>query len=616
MSGVAVEVSAAKERERAARIAQVEALLEGAKIPDGNEVRVGGVYVEGTRVSKRPFLVSATICDPDGGGHSLLVRALNHAWKPIAFEITYELIHGAPSRLATVLSEKGLKIDYGKAKEIAEYLNRTNARQTLVRVRQIGWVGEAAKDLVFALRDRVLGGEGYDLSRLQENELLKGMVARGSLKAWQKTVAAPAEKHPVLIAAACVMFASVLTPLLGEETFGIHIKGESSTGKTTAGALAQSIWGRAYRCGDGPSMMLSFNATSNAIESWCETRNHVGMLLDEIGMHPGQDFPAFIYRLSNCTRKGRLGREGNLRESNYWSFCYLTTGELSVEEMLSADDKGGRVREGQTVRLINIETAGRIIIAESKEEAKETAIQFHGAISDAYGTAGPAFIDALIDALRSGELDREELIREWNEIAATYAIASATPAQQRAIRHLAFLALGGSLACVLGILPFEEETVVAALKTVRDMYLASEPLSDGARAARRLRDHISERCDRAVSIGSESNWGRGQSLMKWKVCGAYHYLFTTEQLRKAAGVHDVKPLLKFLHECGLLHQNNGTKLQAKVPAFGESKSQRSMYAIHESLLEWADETAKPPNPKKSDEAANSRKFKVYTRKSA
>jgi len=491
---------AKKNKKTERRLRKMEELTRNLTFPDGYSIEPKGLYSDDAagRVTDAPIWVRAIISDLDRRNQTILVEGLELNGKVIRVEVTFEMIHGRASALAAMLSSAGLRVRYGMAQHVANYINIFRAPKELIRVTQPGWVGNPLETPVFALRDRVIGRDNYDVTRLAENKLLSGLKSKGDLALWIDQVAIPSLNHPVVAASLFVPFASVLLRLLGSESFGILLRGPSSTGKTSAAMVSASVFGRPTPGSN--SFMLTYNTTTNALEEACASRNDLGMAVDEVGSFDTGAFTTLVYRIAGGVRKGRLGRDGNLREGSSWSFAFLSTGERSVEEMLAEDTRKGRVRAGQMVRMLNIETNSKIICADSVNEAKQAVLELREAVSTQYGTAGPAYVEGLIAALDSGDLTIDSLREELNLLTDELMLPDLEIQQERAIRHLAALALGGHLASELGIMPCKRKKVVKILKVLRDMYLASGSFSDGAAAARRLRDFIADNVDRYISI--------------------------------------------------------------------------------------------------------------------
>lgn len=579
--------------------ARITAILDPVqdRIPDGFELKPRGVFLGSTRLTRRPIWPAGVLRDHDGGGHALLVRGIVDASGTVTeLEVSFDLLHGSSARLAAYLSESGLRVEVGAARDLAQYLNAFRTTVTFIRVKKCGWIGDPWDSLQFALPTGVIGEPGnFDLSRLRSNPLLKSMVSKGTLEEWQDSVARLAKQHHVVVAILCTPFAAVTMPLLEAEPVGVHLRDKTTTGKTTTAAAASSVFGRPYAAPDGPAYLLTLNATGNWLEMAFTSRNHVLMALDELGLLDGLVFSTLIYRLSGGVTKGRLARDGSMREGESFSLCYVTTGERSISELLAEDERIGRVRAGQLVRCLNCETGGNIILADTPEEAKKIVHDLKEAMTRNYGVAGPAFIERLIAAIKNGQVDRELLMESWEEITNELLLPQLEVHQQRAVKNLALICLGGCLACELGVLPFDQDDVIASFKVLRSMYLASDSLSDAALAARKLRDHISARIDRYGVVGEPSYHYRGQAGSKWRVQGEWFYLFTREDLCRAAGVTDPREVLLYLKHYGLLKLNSPGKLQAKVPAGDESSSrQHNRYAISEALLEWTDDMQHPP----------------------
>ena len=140
----------------------------------------------------------------------------------------------------------------------------------------------------------------------------RGMRPRGTVEDWRDGVAALAVGNPVMMLAVSAAFAGPLLEIINAEGGGVHLRGGSSSGKTTVLLAAASVWG------DPDEMMMSWRATANGLEAVAAAANATLLVLDEIGMviraaRPGTT----AYMIANGQGKSRADRTGDAREAQY-----------------------------------------------------------------------------------------------------------------------------------------------------------------------------------------------------------------------------------------------------------------------------------------------------------
>lgn len=592
-----------KRDEREKLIAELTAEIE---IPKYYEVDRHGVKFldENICISTSPIWVSHLIRNANNRDWCPVVRGINHNFELVENELEYDLIFGRPAQLASMLASNGFHVIHGTEKLISEYLNSFTKVPRLIRAERIGWFMTENGDRVFNLPNRSIGAtSSFDFSRLKRSKELAAMHSRGTLKGWRKNVFTYLKAYPLLRFGILLALTGPLLRLLNGETFGVHICGATSTGKTTLALLASSVWGAANRPGAGPSMIYSFNQTVNALESLCQGRNDTMIVFDEIGSHDSGSFTTVVYRIAGGVQKGRLGRDSALRECAEWQFTFLTTGERSVMETLAEDTREGRVKSGQLVRLVNIETDNKIIIAESQEEAADVVQEIRSSLNENYGTAGPIFVERLVAALKSGKLELGDVLSAWDETAKELTSPDMENHQARCMRHLALVDIAGQVASLLKVLPFTTDEVRECVTFVKDMYLSSpDVLSDAAREALNIKEFIEEHMDnfRHYDIGSAAV--RNQVGYIHCLDGEYLYLFSSTTLKRIVKSRNLKRVLNFLADRNFLHLNDPGKFQAKIKhidfsqtlfdrkmdikGIKNNKRQVRFYAVSETLLQW------------------------------
>jgi putative DNA primase/helicase len=232
--------------------------------------------------------------------------------------------------------------------------------------------------------------------------------------------------------------------LLAAEGGGVHLRGASSTGKSTALSLAASTWGP-------PEYVRTWRATDNALEGIAAQHSDLLLCLDELGELPARVAGATAYMLANGSGKSRAHRDGSARAAARWRVLFLSTGEIGLGDLIA--EAGGRARAGQEVRVIDLPAdAGAGLGMFERLPEGMTAGAFADRLRDAaathYGHAGPAFVARLVAQHAEA---RDGLRTARDAIAATLAPADAAGQVRRVAQRFALIAAAGELATDWGL---------------------------------------------------------------------------------------------------------------------------------------------------------------------
>ena len=460
------------------------------------------------------------------------------------------ILQGDATQLCAMLADEGLSVSSkGQQRNLQNYLSGAHVQQRATLVNRTGWHCINGAN-VFVLPNETLGPTDA------ENVVLEGAQAApyetsGSLNDWQNSVGRFAAQHPLAILAISAALAGPLLFLSGHEGGGLNFFGPSSQGKTTLLQISSSVWGR----GAQPGYLRAWRATANGLEGAAALACDTCLVLDELGVVDARDAAYGIYSLGNGAGKSRAGRSGDYREPKSWRIFLISSGELPVERKLN-EDKGRKAMAGQLVRLLDIPAdAGQGFGAFSNggenNDAAQIAKAFKTACTTHYGTAGPAFVRALIDEQVDGDAIRGLV----NDFVAKVA-GTADGQVVRAAQRFGLISAAGMLAAELGICPWspvaarhaaefgfkswlsnrggvEPAEVTQATATVR---LCIEQF--GASKFQRLDDvshRVSERLGWTVGVGAEQVW-----------------MIPPESWKAICTGHDAKLVAKVLGERGML----------------------------------------------------------------
>lgn len=408
----------------------------------------------------------------EGEDHGRLVEVLDGDGLRHTWAMPNALLAGSGEAIRAELLRLGFEPAPGAGRKwrdhLFEYLISADPDARARCVDRVGWHGSA-----FVLPDEVFAAEGAgDGERvfLQTAERLDHAFRQaGTLADWQSRVAALALGNSRLLLSLSAAFAAPLLALSGDEGFGLHLRGGSSAGKSTALTAAGSVWGG----GGVRGYAQTWRATDNALESLAGMHSGALLCLDELGQIEPKAAGAAAYMLAQGKGKARAGREGQARRAVEWGLVYLSTGEISLADKIA--EGGGRVAAGMQVRVIDLAAdagAGLGLFEElhGAPDAATFAGQIKAAAGECYGTACRAFLRGLTADL-AGCRDRVGDLRRAF-------IAAAVPAGadgqvRRVADRFALVAVAGELATSLGVTGWPEGVAAeAAMRCLRD-WLAS-----------------------------------------------------------------------------------------------------------------------------------------------
>jgi uncharacterized protein (DUF927 family) len=176
--------------------------------------------------------------------------------------------------------------------------------------------------------------------------------AAGTLEDWQNSVGRLSAGNSRLVFTICAAFAAAMLEPLRHPNIGLHLRGISSIGKTTALYTAGSVWGGGGGEGNNLGFLQSWRATANGLELSCALHNDSLLPLDEISLVNERDIGDIVYSLGNGIGKRRATRDIRSRPVIQFRLIFLSCGEQSLQEMMAA--AGRRSRGGQESRLIDI----------------------------------------------------------------------------------------------------------------------------------------------------------------------------------------------------------------------------------------------------------------------
>lgn len=302
-------------------------------------------------------------------------EGVRHQWA-----MPMELLQGDGLDVRRELARLGLRIAPGKAARdmLATYLQVWPVTERARCVERLGWCGG-----VFVLPDNAIG-DGERVVFQNAHALEPALFVAGTVAQWRAEVAAPAAGNSRMVFAISCALAGPLLGITGDDSGGFHLRGASSCGKSTALALAASVWGAPKE------YARLWRTTANGLEGLAALHNDGLLILDELSQVDPREAGDAAYMLANGQGKTRASRTGGARPAARWRLLFLSAGEESLSALMA---KGGkRANAGQEIRLADIEAdagaglgAFECLNGQPSSQAlsdtlKDAAARLHGAV--------------------------------------------------------------------------------------------------------------------------------------------------------------------------------------------------------------------------------------------
>jgi putative DNA primase/helicase len=284
---------------------------------------------------------------------------------------------------------------------------------------------------------------------------------------WREQVAMPCAGNSRLVLSIAAGFAGPCLGLANAEGGGIHLRGPSSVGKSTALQVAGSLFGPPAR------YVRTWRQTDNALEGVASLHSDLLLILDEIKELAAKDAGAVAYMLGNGQGKGRANRSGSARAAARWRLLFLSSGEVGLGDLIAQG--GGTLHAGHEVRFIDVpaDAGAGLGLFDRVPDGTAPGVfadQLKQAAATHYGHALPAFLEVL-----TGDVPgNRDLLVNMRDALATELVRGTDDGQVRRVaQRFALIAAAGELATLHGLTGWQpEEAEQAGRDCFRDWVAA------------------------------------------------------------------------------------------------------------------------------------------------
>lgn len=407
--------------------------------------------------------VQALTRDQDGAGWGYLLAFADPLGKPKQWAMPARMLSGDGGEYRAALLNMGLRIAPSPAARnlLTQYIQTRQPGEFASCTDRIGWHGRA-----FVLPHETIGDDAERIVFQSESQMENTFRVKHDAAAWRDRIGALCVGNSRLVFAVACAFAGPLLRPAGMESGGFHIRGDSSSGKTTALRLAASVYG-------GSSYMQRWRTTDNALEAIAAQHCDSLLILDELAQVEGKVAGECAYMLANEQSKARATRNGAPRARLSWRLLFLSAGELGLADHMAEGMK--RTRTGQEVRMADIPAdAGKGLGAFenlhdfaggatfSSHLAREAQV-CHGAPGRAFVEWACAHADSLPKRLRTAV---HTLAREWIPHGASGQV-------ERVGARFALVGVAGELATEAGLTGWPAGESARGARACFDAWLAA-----------------------------------------------------------------------------------------------------------------------------------------------
>ena len=407
--------------------------------------------------------VQALTRDQDGAGWGYLLAFADPLGKPKQWAMPARMLSGDGGEYRAALLNMGLRIAPSPSARnlLTQYIQTRQPGEFASCTDRIGWHGVA-----FVLPHETIGDDAERIVFQSESQMENTFRIKRDAADWRDRIGALCVGNSRLVFAVASAFAGPLLRPAGMESGGFHIRGDSSSGKTTALRLAASVYG-------GPSYMQRWRTTDNALEAIAAQHCDSLLILDELAQVEGKVAGECAYMLANEQSKARATRNGAPRARLSWRLLFLSAGELGLADHMAEGMK--RTRTGQEVRMADIPAdAGAGLGAFENLHGFAGGAAFSSHLTReaqvCHGAAGRAFIEwACANADTLAKRTRaavHALAREWVPQGASGQV-------ERVAARFALVGAAGALATEAGLTSWPAGESERAARACFDAWLSA-----------------------------------------------------------------------------------------------------------------------------------------------
>ena len=510
-----------------------------------------------------PISIDGITYTTEGSSYGRLLRFIDSNGKWHEWAMPMYLLKGSGEELRGELLDQGLVFNIKKRSMLLEYIMQDRPNRRITAATNTGWHGES-----FVLPNRIIGTDDVVFQSEQIGD--SDYSSLGTLKGWQDEIAVYCQGNIPLMVSISAALAGALLQRIHRQGGGIHWKGDSSSGKSTAVEIAASVWG-------SPQFVKSWSATANGLEGAAASRNDTCLILDEIDQALPQEVGKISYMLVNGQGKQRAGKIGNACKIQRWRLMTISTGERTLTEIMG--EIGKKPNSGQLVRLLSIPATfayGAFSNLHHFKDGRSFADYLKQARTRHYGHAGAAFIHGIIN-------DKQDFGALISRLEEEFSSKVDTSLEKRAASVFACIALAGELAIGYGILPWCKGDSILAAQVAFDNWLDNQGKSN-------TEDHqilqaVSDFVDKHGSSRFSSKKTESSEFARVIVnrAGWYEdeeneriYLFTSASLIEAGARFDLKRVVQALDRAGWIVAHD---LNRKTKKTRTAEGSKNLYHI-------------------------------------
>ncbi|WP_443701301.1 DUF927 domain-containing protein, partial [Pseudomonas sp.] len=353
------------------------------------------------------------------------------------------------------------------------------------------------------------------------------------------------------LAIGCAL-AGPLLSLVGVLGGGVHLVGDSSSGKSLAQLIGSSVWG------DPGIFAASWDMTKGGLEIEASGRNDTLLPLDEIKRADPKRVQEMAYSLANGQGKGTMTREREGRAKLSWRLLTLSSGERSLSEHAAIG--GNAAHAGAELRMVDVNAGTRTHRAFDELHGLAGA-DFHRlltvAVAAHHGHIGSAFVEKLL-----ASDDRPGLLKDFAGIRASFVEDNAQAG--RVADRFAVIALAGEMAIAYGLLPWTPGNALADCQLLYGEWLSR--VGSGNAEDRQILAGILDFIDKhGSSRFSDVNDQTPDTKVfnragYWKLSGGKQlYLFNKSALVEAAHGYGLSRIIKALEGAGAIAERGADR---------------------------------------------------------